>query len=72
MIDELLPGEAFIINDYMSMGTLPVSGITFLDESGERWFFSILQNQAGEGDPYRLIEFQLKIDAFPSDWIAPW
>jgi hypothetical protein len=31
----LLPGEAFVIENYMGSGTLPNRGITFTDENGE-------------------------------------
>ncbi|MCL2427339.1 MAG: hypothetical protein FWD05_13510 [Oscillospiraceae bacterium] len=73
-VENFLPNEAFIINDYRSRGTLPGSGITFLDENDQRWFFIILQNQAypEHGDFYQLIEFQLRTDALPADWVAPW
>jgi len=50
-----LPNEAFIINGYMSVGTVPWSGITFLDENGDRWYFAILQDQSDEFPPYRLL-----------------
>jgi len=75
VVDNFLPGEAFIINDYVWRGgALPLSGITFIDESGQRWFFTIIQNQAypEHGDAYQLRQFQLRTDALPSDWVAPW
>jgi len=55
VVENLLPGEAYIITSYVSVGTLPWSGITFLDDNGQRWYFAILQNQADEGDPYLLL-----------------
>jgi len=58
MIPVLLPGEAFIIHSYIGLGTFPWSGITFLDENGHRWFFTINQNQSGEGSPYFLLPFE--------------
>jgi len=74
-VDNFLPGEAFIINDYIWMGgAFPLSGITFVDENGQRWFFTIFQNQAypEHGDMYQLREFQLRTNALPADWVAPW
>jgi len=74
-VANFLPGEAFIINDYIWMGgALPMSGITFLDESGQRWFFTIFQNQAypEHGAAYQLREFPLRAETLPSDWVAPW
>ncbi|MCL2587971.1 MAG: hypothetical protein FWD84_01025 [Oscillospiraceae bacterium] len=62
MIEVLLPGEAFIINSYMGLGTFPWSGITFLDENGQRWFFTINQNMSGEGAPYILWGFEDRSD----------
>jgi len=50
-----LPGEAFLINGYISVGTFPWSGITFLDENGDRWYFAIIQDQSDEFPPYRLV-----------------
>jgi len=55
VVENFLPGEAYIITSYVGVGTLPWSGITFLDDNGQRWYFAILQNQADEGDPYLLL-----------------
>jgi len=38
-IDVLAPGEAYRVNHYFGMGTLPWSGFTFLDENGNRHHF---------------------------------
>jgi hypothetical protein len=74
MVDMFQPTEAFIIYGYVSAGTFPNSGITFLDENGQRFFFFIVQNQGypETGDLYLLIEFQLSAEAMPTDWVAPW
>ncbi|MCL2248299.1 MAG: hypothetical protein FWC13_03435 [Oscillospiraceae bacterium] len=54
-VDTFLPSEAFIITSYVSVGTMPWSGISFLDENDRWWVFAILQNQADEGDAYLLL-----------------
>ena len=56
-VESFLPGEGFIIYGYVGLGTLPHLGITFLDETGQRWHFGILQNNAypDEGGAYILI-----------------
>ena len=71
MISELTPGTAFIINSYMSQGTLPWSGITFMDESGSQRYFLLVQDQSDEFPPYRLIEFKDRTDELPPEW-EPW
>jgi len=54
-VESLLPGEAYVIISYVSVGTLPWSGISFFDGEGQFWAFAILQNQADEGDAYLLL-----------------
>ena len=54
-VENFLPGEAYVIISYVSVGTLPWSGISFLDENDQWWVFAILQNQADEGDAYLLL-----------------
>jgi len=61
-VETFLPGEAFIIHSYMSVGTLPWSGITFLDESGQRHYFAIIQNQVDGDDPYFLLALECRDD----------
>jgi hypothetical protein len=39
MVDVLHPGQVYVVNHYIGMGTLPWSGITFSDEHGERHYF---------------------------------
>ena len=74
MVNNFLPTEGFIIYSYISVGTMPNTAITFVDENEQRHFFFILQNQGypETGDRYMLIEFQLQIESMPADWIAPW
>jgi len=45
-IEVLLPGQAFVINSYVGLGTLPASGISFVSESGERHYFWMLEDQS--------------------------
>ncbi|MCL2587887.1 MAG: hypothetical protein FWD84_00580 [Oscillospiraceae bacterium] len=73
-VGTFLPTEALMISGYMSAGTLPNTGITFLDENGQRFFFFIVQNQGypDAGAPYLLSEFQLRTEAMPAGWSAPW
>ena len=66
-VENFLPGEAFIIQSYLGLGTLPWSGISFLDENGQRWYFLIVQNQMDDGDPYLLVEFQNRTDELPAN-----
>jgi hypothetical protein len=60
-IPELVPGQAFVINSYFGLGTLPGSGITFIDESGESRYFAFMQNQGygdGDAEPWLIWEFE--------------
>ena len=57
-VDELLPGSVFLLYSYYSVGTLPWSGISFLDETGRHRYFLLIQNQGDYGEPYLLIEFE--------------
>jgi len=45
-VAELSPDDAFIINGYIGMGTLPRSGVTFIDQYGERRYFAMQHNQS--------------------------
>jgi hypothetical protein len=59
-VSEFLPGEVFVVNSYFGMGTLPWSGVTFIDGNGEHGaqrYFAMIQNQADEGDPWLIWEF---------------
>jgi len=58
MVDELLPGEGFLITEYAGAGTLPWSGITFVDSDGVQRYFSIVQDQSGISEPFSLVEFK--------------
>ena len=57
-IPELHPDKPIILQSYFGVGTFPHSGIAFTDHDGSRRHFSIVQDQSGYGDPYRLIEFE--------------
>ena len=44
-VSEMHPSEAFVIENYMCMGTLPHSGVTFTDEEGVKRYFFMIENQ---------------------------
>ena len=46
MISQLQPGEGFLIINYMGVGTLPWSGVTFVDEGGTQRYFGMQENMA--------------------------
>ena len=71
MIAEFLPGEAFIIKSYLGEGTIPWSGITFLDEDDVQRYYAIVQDHSGLQDPYLLIPFDDRTEELPDDW-QPW
>jgi hypothetical protein len=71
-VDNLPPGMGFVINSYISLGTMPWSGITFVDENDVKRYFTILQDQSDEFPPYRLIEFEDRTSELPPDWRPPW
>jgi len=50
-VTQLQPGEAFVINNYIGWGTMPWSGITFVDENGDRRYFWMQQDESGMFDP---------------------
>jgi len=70
-VAELSPDDAFIINGYLSMGTLPRSGVTFLDQSDERRYFAMQHNHSLglEPSPYLpdfldlVLDGKIRIDA---------
>jgi len=46
-IDVLAPGEGFLIHNFAKVGTLPWSGISFVDETGLRHYFAMMECQCG-------------------------
>lgn len=50
-VDVLLPGQGYVINRYVGGGTMPWSGITFLDEDGQRHYFMMQQDLSGFIEP---------------------
>jgi len=63
----LQPGEGFLVNGYVGQGTMPSSGITFVDENGDTRYFTMQENAADMGgEPWILREFE------PSDGWADW
>jgi len=50
-VEELLPGQAFVINSYVQGGTWPRSGISFATESGERHYFSMRIDESVSIEP---------------------
>ena len=71
LVDELLPGQGFVIESYVSLGTLSWSGITFVDEDNVKQYFTIQQDNSDYFPPYRLIWFENRSDELPPDW-NPW
>jgi len=45
-VEELLPGQAFVINSYVELGTFSASGVSFAVESGERYYFRMMADQS--------------------------
>ena len=54
---DILPSLPLVINSFFGKGTMPWSGITFIDEFDRQRYFYIVQDQSDEFPPYRLIEF---------------
>ena len=50
-VDEVLPGQAYVINGYYGGGTLPSSGVTFVDKNGQRRYFVMQEDMSGWLDP---------------------
>jgi len=71
IVAELSPDDAFIINGYIGMGTLPRSGVTFIDQYGERRYFAMQHDQSLglEPSPYMpdfldsVVNGKVRIDA---------
>jgi len=57
-VGDLSPSQPLLMRDYLSQGTMPASGFTFIDEDGARRFFFFLKNQADGGPPFIVIEFE--------------
>ena len=55
--DDFLPYELLLINSYFGKGTLPFSGISFLDENNMLQRFFFIQQNEKDGE-FRLIEFE--------------
>jgi|GEM_PF-2841984 len=76
-IDEVRPGEAFVIYNYRGMGgAFPWSGLTFTDGNGNRRYFFINQSLVTpyEFEGWRLWqigEFYNRKDELPDGW-EPW
>ena len=59
---ELLPGEAFVIKNYMGLGTLPHNGVTFVDESGVKRYFFVFENQGYPETGDRWLIWEIEAD----------
>ena len=58
-VEQLLPTQALVINNYMGLGTLPASGVRFVDEYGVRRYFAMIENMAyPQGDRWMIWEFE--------------
>jgi len=70
-VDELLPGQAFVINSYVGLGTLPWSGISFVEGNGEKRYFAIIQDQSDSPVEFVMWEFENRTGELPQNW-SPW
>lgn len=50
-ISELLPGEPFVIDNFMDNGIMPTNAITFLDQYSERRYFAFQLDNSLDLDP---------------------
>jgi len=64
-VELFTPEAAFVIRSYLGLGSIPWSGITFIDSGGQRHYYAIAQNQSDEGDPYFLFPFEDRTDELP-------
>jgi len=71
-IDILQPGEGFVIHHYIGMGTLPWSGFTFLDETGERHHFLMQHDNSDSPNRYLIAPFVDRTAELPDDWDMWW
>ncbi|MCL2364584.1 MAG: hypothetical protein FWC71_07980 [Defluviitaleaceae bacterium] len=71
-IDVLQPGEGFVINNYIGMGTLPWSGITFLDEQGTRHHFFMQPDNSDSLNRYFIMFFVDRTHELPDDFDRWW
>ena len=69
-ISVLSQGEAFVINNYIGTGTMPQSGITFVDEGGATRYFTFQQSVCG--NDLILREFENRVDELPDGWQSYW
>ena len=69
-IGQLLPGQGFVVHNYIGVGTLPWSGVSFVDEDGTQRFFWMQQNMAypDQGNPWEIREFEDRTDELPEGW----
>ena len=56
-VNEIQPGDAFVINNYVSLSSMPHLGISFMDDKGTRRYFTITRDYSGRTD-YFLTGFQ--------------
>jgi len=49
--DILIPGQALVISSYVGFGTLPWSGISFVDENDEMRYFWMIRDESIGFDP---------------------
>ena len=52
-IDTLIPGQVFVINNYLGVGTLPHSAVAFTDLDGMRFYFAIVRDESDS--PYTFV-----------------
>jgi len=52
-IDTLVPGQVFVINNYIGLGTIPHSAVAFTDQDGMRFYFAIVRDESDS--PYTFL-----------------
>ena len=72
MLNELQPGQVYVINNYVGLGTLPWSGITFLDGDGERHNLWMQHDNSDSPNIFFMRPFEDRTDELPDDWVAWW
>ena len=71
-IDELRPGQVFVINNYVGLCLIPWSGVTFLDEYGERHYFRMQHDNSDSPNMFFMAPFYDRTDELPDDWVPWW
>ena len=64
-VEELLPGQAFVINSYIELSeSYPRVAIVFMDENNDIQYYGILSNYSDDVPPYYLWRFEDRANEF--------